>query len=74
MGVSTKQDHRKTKAWLAAYAESQCEAAFASLVRFYSGMVYASALRRTFDPHMAEDVAQDVFDRFPPLPKLRQLR
>src|SRR5688500_19545150 len=35
--------------------------AFTQLVRLHSGWIYAAALRRTRDPHVAEDVTQATF-------------
>ena len=47
--------------WLKEYADNGCDNAFAKLFRAYGGMVYASALRRTSDPQLAEDVTQETF-------------
>ena len=46
---------------LARYAESGSEAAFRQLVDRYAGMVLASAVRRTGERSLAEDVTQRVF-------------
>ncbi|CAN5407919.1 hypothetical protein BH23VER1_BH23VER1_21870 [soil metagenome] len=47
---------------LATYLDSGCaEEPFARLVAHTGGLVYASALRRTGNPQMAEEVAQNVF-------------
>ena len=50
-----------TESWLYDYAKNQSQSAFAKLVEAYGGLVYASALRRTASPQMAEEVSQDVF-------------
>ena len=41
--------------------EGRSEAAFAQIVERAGGMVYGSALRRTGDAHLAEEVTQNVF-------------
>src|SRR5262245_61485517 len=46
---------------LRAYVERQSEAAFTELVERYKGFVYASALRQTGDPGLAEEITQAVF-------------
>src|ERR1044071_3131980 len=46
---------------LRAYVESGSESAFASIVERYKGLVYASALRQTGDPGLAEEITQAVF-------------
>jgi RNA polymerase sigma factor (sigma-70 family) len=43
------------------YTTGGSEPAFAELVRRYVGFVYSSARRMVVYPHLAEDVAQDVF-------------
>ncbi|MCX6953862.1 MAG: sigma-70 family RNA polymerase sigma factor [Verrucomicrobia bacterium] len=46
---------------LRCYAESRSEEAFAEIVRRYLNLVYFTALRRTSDGHLAEDITQVVF-------------
>ena len=46
---------------LAAYVEDQSEEAFRQLVEHHLSMVYHTALRRTGNPTLAEDVSQQVF-------------
>ncbi len=46
---------------LRAFAAGGGERAFAELVRRYASLVYGAALRRTGDPGMAEETAQNVF-------------
>ena len=46
---------------LRAYVESGSEAAFAALVERHKGLVYASALRQTGEPSLAEEITQTVF-------------
>ena len=43
------------------YADEGHEAAFTELVERHISLVYYAALRRTQDPHLAEDVTQQVF-------------
>lgn len=59
--LKTLPQERSTEVWLKTYADHSCDQAFAKLVDFYGGMVYASALRRTANPELAEEVSQDVF-------------
>jgi RNA polymerase sigma factor (sigma-70 family) len=56
-------EHSQLDDWLLlrAYVEEQSEAAFETLVRRYAGHVYAIALRRIGNPHLAQDVTQAVF-------------
>src|SRR6478752_4323552 len=46
---------------LARYARQGAEDAFAEVVRRHAGLVYATALRVTRVPQLAEEVAQAVF-------------
>jgi RNA polymerase sigma factor (sigma-70 family) len=46
---------------LAVYVEDQSEEAFRQLVENYLSMVYHTALRRTGNPSLADDVSQQVF-------------
>ena len=46
---------------LAAFAASKDEAAFAKVVSEFGGLVFTSALRRTGDRELSEEVAQNVF-------------
>lgn len=43
------------------YVERRSDDAFAELVRRYVDFVYSAALRILRDPHLAQDVAQNVF-------------
>src|SRR5437773_2772813 len=43
------------------YTQERSDEAFEEIVRRYVNLVYASALRQTEDPHMAEDATQAVF-------------
>ncbi len=43
------------------YARENSEAAFATLVSRYLDLVYSAALRKTENPHAAEEIAQAVF-------------
>ncbi len=57
--TSSKSDPR---ALLARFlAEDRSESVFAELVNAYGKLVYSSALRRTADPGLAEEVTQQVF-------------
>ena len=49
------------EALLSAYARTRDPEASAEIVRRYAGLVYATCLRVTGDPHDAEDAAQDSF-------------
>ena len=46
---------------LRAYVDTASEAAFTELVERHKGLVYASALRQTGDPGLAEEITQAVF-------------
>ena len=46
---------------LAQYTRQGAEDAFAEIVRRHAGLVYATALRVTRTPQLAEDVTQSVF-------------
>lgn len=54
-------DDRSDNELLAEYAASGSDAAFTALVERHSGLVHGCALRRTRDPHLAEEVSQTVF-------------
>ena len=43
------------------FARTKDEAAFSSIVESHAGLVYGTALRRTGDPDIAHDIAQNVF-------------
>ncbi len=53
----------ETNDWslLQEYATGKSEAAFRALVERYAGLVYHAALRRSGNPHAAEEIAQAVF-------------
>lgn len=59
--LKTSSRDGNPETWLRTYADCNCNQAFANLVEYYGGMVYASALRRTASPELAEEVSQDVF-------------
>src|SRR3954453_17989369 len=46
---------------LRSYLEARSESAFATLVQRHLNLVYFAALRRTENPALAEEVAQEVF-------------
>ena len=48
-------------ALLRQYVESQSDDAFAALVTRHLNLVYSVALRAAGDPHLAEEIAQNVF-------------
>lgn len=47
--------------FLRAHVEQGSESAFAAIVERHKGLVYASALRQTGDPGLAEEITQAVF-------------
>lgn len=47
--------------WLADYARTGPEAPFAALIERHVDLVHSAAFRLTRDPHLAEDVSQEVF-------------
>lgn len=55
--VKTQSDHQL----LQTYLREGSDDAFGELVRRYTGLVYASAVRQVRDPNTARDVAQVVF-------------
>ncbi len=55
-----RMDHSDTEL-LRAFLSDEGNDAFAQLVRRYQDMVYSTALRRTSDAGLAEEIAQDVF-------------
>jgi len=57
--MSVENDRQLLRAW----TEDRNEAAFRRLVERYAGLVHGAALRRTGDPDLAAETAQDVFVR-----------
>src|SRR5262249_59957673 len=43
------------------FARSRSESAFAELVQRHIGLVHSAALRKTGDPHLAQEITQTVF-------------
>ena len=43
------------------YADRNSDAAFAALVSRHVNLVYSAALRKTGNPHAAEEITQTVF-------------
>lgn len=54
-------NHSSDSQLLRAYAQHRSEPAFAELVGRHVNLVYSAALRMACDPHLAEDITQNVF-------------